>query len=321
VKNTLRRLLLTPPVPKPLARRFRTLDPAGRERIQACLRDHYYADRAPGFLDGDAGRNALHDHTLGRLEVDRVWVIPWLDATCALEGLRVLEVGCGTGSSTVAIAEQGATVTALEPHRPSLTVARERLSVYGLDVEFVEGNATEIQTLFSGRTFDFILFHACIEHMTHEERMISMRTTWESLSPGGLWGLTETPNRLWYFDDHSSRLPLYQWLPDDLAIRYAQFSPRADFRDRFHEPTPEEMHAFYRYGRGVSFHEFDLTIGPVRDLRIVSCRRLFHRGQRPMRWWKRRWTKAGRFERTLTALCPDVPRPFLLPSLDLVLRK
>lgn len=321
MKNTLRRLFLTPPVPDALAKRFRPLDAVGRDRVQSVLRTHYYADRPAGFLEHETGRAALHDHTVGRLEVDRVWVVPWLDATRSLDGLRVLEVGCGTGSSTVAIAEQGARVTALEPHRPSLAVAHERLAVYGLDVEFVEGNATEIGTLLAGRSFDFILFHACIEHMTHEERMISMRTTWESLPSGGLWGLTETPNRLWYFDDHSSWLPLYQWLPDDLAIRYARFSPREDFRDRFHEPTTDELRAFYRYGRGVSFHEFELTLGPVRDLSIVSCRRLFHRRQRPMRWWKRRWTKAGRFERTLTALCPDVPRPFLLPSLDLVLRK
>jgi len=320
VKRILRDLLLTPKVPPRLAANFRPLDAAGHARVQRALRTHYYAERL-GFLETDAGRKALRDHTIGRIELDRIWVIPWLDATRSLEGLRVLEIGCGTGSSTVAIAEQGARVTALDPHGPSLEVARERLATYGLHVELVEGNGTEIETLFAGRVFDFILFHACIEHMTLDERLVTIRSSWKMLPAGALWGLTETPNRLWWLDGHSSHLPLFHWLPDDLAIRYAKFSPREDFRERFHEPSPEALHAFYRYGRGVSFHEFELALGPRDGWTVVSCRRLFHRRERPVRAWRRRFTKAGRYERTLASLLPDVPRAFLLPSLDLVLRK
>ena len=38
----------------------------------------------------------------------------------------------------------------------------------------------------------------------------------------------ETPNRLLWWDHHTSILPFYGMLPDDLAIAYADRSPRGD---------------------------------------------------------------------------------------------
>jgi 2-polyprenyl-3-methyl-5-hydroxy-6-metoxy-1,4-benzoquinol methylase len=49
-----------------------------------------------------------------RLQMGRYELIPWLEHTMPLRGKRILEIGCGTGAATVALAEQGANVAALE---------------------------------------------------------------------------------------------------------------------------------------------------------------------------------------------------------------
>src|SRR5689334_18878447 len=47
-------------------------------------------------------------------------------------GKRVLEIGCGLGTDTINFARNGATVTAVDVSRQSLTLARKRAEVYGL---------------------------------------------------------------------------------------------------------------------------------------------------------------------------------------------
>jgi S-adenosylmethionine-dependent methyltransferase len=56
-------------------------------------------------------------------------------------------------------------------------------------------------------------------------------------------------------------------LPDKLALRYADRSPRQDFRDQIAAActaSDADAHlALARLGRGVSYHEFELAIGDV----------------------------------------------------------
>jgi hypothetical protein len=65
---------------------------------------------------------------------------------------------------------------------------------------------------------------------------------------------------------HTSWLPFFQWLPDDLAFKYSRFSPRFNFGGMYGEETAERMLHFLRRGRGVSFHEFSLTMKPAETL-------------------------------------------------------
>lgn len=315
-----------PVIPASVRRRFGPLTPEIKDRVQRALTDHYYPEFPEGYLESQDGVKGLADHTEGRLTVDREWFVPWVSSVRPLEGLDILEIGCGTGSSTVALAEQGARVAAVDIHEASLRVAAERIAAYGLDADLVQGNGIDAVSLFPGRKFDLILFYASIEHMTHEERIHSMRNTWEALSPGALWCLTDTPNRLWWLDLHTSKLPFFQWLPDDLAVQYTRFSPRPIIRDHtarengHTEPRDLELELIRR-GRGVSYHEFEVAMAPISSLHILSCKRLFYRRQKPLRAVKQRWSPAGRFEETMVALAPEIPRAFLLPSLDLVLQK
>jgi S-adenosylmethionine-dependent methyltransferase len=155
----------------------------------------------------------------------------------------------------VALAEQGALRTGVDLVERSLLVARERCAAHCVIAAFHCANATDVHRRFAGEAFDLILFFAALEHMTHAERIAAMRSTWEMLPPGGLWGVIETPNRLWPEDRHTSLLPFYHWLPDDLAYRYSRFSPRRDFAGLYTgDPHDATMTDYLRRGRGVSYH-------------------------------------------------------------------
>lgn len=175
-----------------------------------------------------------------------------------------------------------------------------------------------------GRTspFDLVLFHASLEHMTPRERMAAISGTWDMLAPGALWALAEAPNRLWYFDQHTSQLPFFNWLPDELAFQYSRRSPRPLFRDKFREPSEESMESFFRWGRGVSFHELELALErPAEELHVVSSMFDYSRKASPLAWAAWRVSKARQFGRFLHDQKPELHPGFFEPSLFLVLRK
>jgi hypothetical protein len=203
----------------------------------------------------------------------------------------------------------------------SLVVASDRCRTYGLSVIFAHANATEVHELFAGRHFDYIIFYAALEHMTIEERMSAMRATWRMLSAGDLWCVIETPNRLWYYDAHTSLLPFNMWLPDELAFAYSRFSPRENYRERYIEYTAEAKLDFLRRGRGVSFHEFELAMKPVKALRIKSSLNVTNREKGLLRFLKWRRSNEYRYISLLRKIAPDLHEGFLQSSLYLIIEK
>ncbi len=288
-------------------------------KVRESLLRNYFTERE--YLDSELGRRDLANHLDLRLQDDRARTIPWLESFCPLTGARVLEIGCGTGASTLALAERGATVTAIDIRADSMQVAMDRCEAYGYTAKFAIANAAEVKKHFSSEKFDLIIFFAVLEHMTHEERRAAMRDTWEMLGPGGHWVVVDTPNRLWYFDGHTALLPFYHWLPDRVAFEYAKFSARDYFRELYLEHSPEKELHFLRRGRGVSFHEFDLFIAPTQDLDLVSCRHSYFRARNPQE--QQDWVESGNaaYVAQLQRACPNLHPAFLEPSLDLAIRK
>ena len=267
-------------VPGHLSAQFRRISDTGLGSIRASLEQHYFAfPRVPKeYLASEWGQQDLQNHLVRRLRRDREEVIPWLDEARPLRDSKVLEIGCGTGCSTVALAEQGAKVIGIDLDEPSLEVARKRCEVYGLDVTFRLANALDVGELYGDLRFDLIIFYASLEHMTHHERISAIRTTWDMLPPGGLLSVVDTPNRLWHTDSHTSLLPFFHWLPDELAFDYSRFSSRPDFRDRYdHYDDEQQRLHFLRRGRGVSFHEFVLALGSIEQLNVQSSLAMYRR--------------------------------------------
>lgn len=313
--------LFNPSAPESMKRRFITNTPERLAVVRSALLHHYFADRSDAFVESEEGRRHLHDTLVRRLEKNRQLVIPWLTSLRSLEGARVLEIGCGTGSSSVALAEQGAHVTGVDIDSASLAVAQARACAYEVDIRLICANATDMQRLFGHETFDLIIFYATLEHMTVAERLSAIRSTWEMLPTGGLWCVTEAPNRLWFFDAHTSFLPFFHWLPDDLAMRYGTHSMRSIAEEGDDPSDPTTVLHFLRHGRGVSYHEFELALGAAVGLPVVSSMPAFLRRANLLRWALWRVSGERRYERFLARVGPDIHPGFYHEWLHLVLQK
>lgn len=321
LRQNIKRWLLQPVIPARLRSHFRDLDEGGMASIQASLKSNFYSNAAPDFLSSESGKKDFFDHLSGTLELNRGYIIPWLDSIKNLQGSKILELGCGTGASTVALAEQGADVTGLDIEESSLNVAKDRCEIYRLDVNIMQGNATEIRSLFSDGKFDFIIFYASLEHMTHEERMTALTDAWLLLPENGILAVIETPNRLWYFDSHTSGLPFYHWLPDDVALEYSRFSARRKFNELCVAPVEQSYVELMRWGRGVSYHEFELAIKGVNLSSGVTCSSDFVRKQRVFSRLKWRFSKGRRHQMLLRSLRPDIHSGFFQPYLNVSILK
>jgi len=320
IREPLRRLgkSLLFPIPRHLAQRHIQRDSEGLLVIEESLKRNYYTGwREETRYSGERFRVDLQAHVHDRLDADRRRVVPWLDAARPLRGARVLEIGCGTGSSTVALGEQGAQVIGIDVDEGALRVAEDRCRVYGVQAELEAVNAVNMASVYRGAAFDLIIFFACLEHMTLPERLAALRDAWEMLPKDGLLVVVETPNRLWYRDLHTSMLPFFHWLPDELAFQYARFSPRENYATLYGQYDADSAEHFMRRGRGVSFHEFDLAIKPARDLRVVSSLSSFE----GLRYSVTRSGLDRAYKSLLRRVYPGIHEGFLDVSLYLIVRK
>jgi len=207
----------------------------------------------------------------------RARVVPWLNSVHPLSGSSILEIGCGTGSSTVALGEQGAKIVAIDVAEGAMEVAKERCRLYGIkNVEFKRVNAADMKNVISEK-FDFVIFFAAMEHMTYDERLQAIKASYGLIKRGGYVVVVETPNRLWYRDSHTSLDYFFHWLPDELAMDYAKFTPRKFFNTEFENRprSDKSLISLARWGRGVSFHEFVIALGDAKKVKVASSMQSF----------------------------------------------
>jgi S-adenosylmethionine-dependent methyltransferase len=285
--------------------------------FSAILRQTYFKGWQPNYLETPDGLSDLEQHvSLRAVEVERK-VIPWIAEVFDVRGTSILEIGCGTGSSSVPFALIAETLHACDVSEPSLAAARARARLLGADRahfhlaphEWASSEESVSKFFDFVSTVDVVLLEAVLEHLTIAERLNILRGAWRRLRPGGIMVVYETPNRLCHFDWHTFFLPFFHALPDELALLYAPRAPRP-----YSPPGSTEL---YRLGRGVSYHEFELAIG-FTELQVIND------GYSPLMsarngLWFEPWERA--LLELLAKHCPQVPVGFARPSLDLVLYK
>lgn len=174
-------------------------------------------------------------------------------------GRRILDLACGGGRHSLAMARCGAVVTGMDIGPSAITAARRRAKRAGLRVEFVQG---DLRTLDYDATFDAVtLLFGCFTEMLRQQAQDVLRRISRSLRPGGLFVLDLYAPRFFAALDELQEW----WVTDDfIAGRFPQlvlteyFYYRRDRtyarRDFICNSATGEIHTF-----GVSGQAYTLT--------------------------------------------------------------
>ncbi len=111
-----------------------------------------------------------------------------LDAALGpVEGLRIADVGCGTGRVCVHLARRGARVTGLDFSSKSLEVARADAAAAQVSVEFREHDVLNPTSTGLGDAYDVVLTVGCLTLACRDERNlgVALDHLTAALAPGG----------------------------------------------------------------------------------------------------------------------------------------
>jgi len=108
--------------------------------------------------------------------------VEWLDERVGLSGKRVLDVGCGGGLLSEAMAARGATVIGIDMGEAPLSVARLHLHESGVDVEYRRATVEELVADEAG-SYDLVTCMELLEHVPEPDSTV--RACARLLKPGG----------------------------------------------------------------------------------------------------------------------------------------
>jgi 2-polyprenyl-3-methyl-5-hydroxy-6-metoxy-1,4-benzoquinol methylase len=97
-------------------------------------------------------------------------------------GSRVLELGAGWGNTTLALAQMGHQVTAIDIDPSFCKLIGERASRVGIEVDVRQGDFSSVQTLDS--TFDAVLFFESFHHSSDHLGLLKLLD--EVIAPDGV---------------------------------------------------------------------------------------------------------------------------------------
>lgn len=100
----------------------------------------------------------------------------------ALDGLSLVDIGCGGGVLSEPLARLGAEVTGLDPAKGNVAVASDHAGKMGLSIDY---RAETIEALVAeGKRFDIVLAMEVVEHVADVDAFVAACCA--AVKPGGL---------------------------------------------------------------------------------------------------------------------------------------
>ncbi|VAV96166.1 3-demethylubiquinol 3-O-methyltransferase @ 2-polyprenyl-6-hydroxyphenyl methylase [hydrothermal vent metagenome] len=154
-----------------------------------------FAAMADEWWDPKGKFKPLHEFNPVRLKFIRQQLLDHFDldpkARQPLQGLRLLDIGCGGGLLSIPMARLGADVLGVDAAAANVGTASHHAKQIGVDVQFLHGSSEAL--LAAGeQPFDVILNMEVIEHTA--DRNSFLQSCSELLSPGGIM-IVATLNR------------------------------------------------------------------------------------------------------------------------------
>jgi len=171
-----------------------------------------------------------------------------------LDGLEILDVGCGGGLISEPLARLGATVTGIDPSQTNIAVAQSHALSQGLEIDYRAQTAEALAT--QGLTFDAVVCLEVIEHVPDPKAFLAVLAT--LTRPGGTLVVSTINRTLKAFALAIVGAEyVLRWLP-----------PGTHQWDRF--VTPEEL-TRYALSAGLSRPDYTgLVYEPLRDRWVLG---------------------------------------------------
>jgi 2-polyprenyl-6-hydroxyphenyl methylase/3-demethylubiquinone-9 3-methyltransferase len=126
------------------------------------------------WWDRNGEQKALHDINILRLN--------YIDERSHIQGKRVLDVACGGGILSEAMAARGADVTGIDAGKQALMVAKQHLKQSNLQVNYQAGTAEEFSNLHP-ESFEVVTCMELLEHVPDPALIVAACS--KLVKPGG----------------------------------------------------------------------------------------------------------------------------------------
>lgn len=231
-----------------------------------CARTDRYPDGVTALKLQKPSSHASADIPRRRHKAEKI--IRLLDAERPITGLRILDVGAGSGIIAASIAERAgpdSNVTAVD-------LTDQRVVSEGFHFVLVKDAVLP----FPNRSFDIVISNHVIEHIGGpRDQLMHLKETHRVLSEGGI-GYFSAPNR-WALLEPHYRLPLLSWLPTPLANAYVRVTRKGDCYDCY-PPGPLRLHRMLRtanlnwQSKAADAIRIMLEVEPVRTVNQIATR-------------------------------------------------